>query len=218
MPVTSDPTRQRAACASRAAFCSRIPARELSAQLWLRDADGAVFDLDPARLSAKVSGGRLAREIEQLAPGLYRLVFSSPAPALDDTLRVDVRVDARSWLAAELPVVGDVERRGDSLGGGCSASARTSARRATPGVAGLALLVLLLAARLRAIPRALRAVLDLGEIHREAVRLEGLVIGVDRMGEVHAAHADADDQEGAGVLVVDDGALGGGAALDVGRS
>jgi hypothetical protein len=125
------------------------PARQLSAQLWLRAADGAVFDLDPTRLSVKLSGGRLARELERLAPGLYQFAVSSPAPALDDTLRVDLRVDGRSWLAAELPVLGDIERRGDSLGGGCSASARTSSR-ATHGVAGLALLLLLMAARLRA--------------------------------------------------------------------
>jgi hypothetical protein len=133
-------------------FLLADPARELSAQLWLRDADGGIFDLEPARLGATVSGGRLAREIERLAPGLYRLAFWSPAPALDDTLRVDVRVDGRSWLGAELPVVGDVERRAASLGGGCSASARGSSRRAAHGAAGLAPLLLLMAARFRAHP------------------------------------------------------------------
>ena len=107
----------------------------------------------------KVSGGRLAREIERLAPGLYRLAFVSPAPALDDMLRVDLRVDGRSWLGAQLPVVGDVERRGESVGGGCSASAATSARRARPSAAGLALLVLLSTARLRALRRSLRRAL-----------------------------------------------------------
>jgi subtilisin family serine protease len=141
------------AAESRLRFASDVllsdPARQLSAQLWLRAADGAVFDLDPARLSVKLSGGRLARELGRLAPGLYQFAVSSPAPALDATLRVDLRVDGRSWLAAELPVLGDVERRGDSLGGGCSASARTSGPT-THGVAGLALLLSLMAARLRA--------------------------------------------------------------------
>jgi subtilisin family serine protease len=131
-------------------FLLADPARELSAQLWLRDAAGQVFDADPARLSARVTGGVLARELERLAPGLYRLSLTSPSPALAETLRVQLRIDGRSWLEGELPVLGAVERRGDSLAGGCSASAVGLQAGYAHGAAGLALLVLLLGARGRA--------------------------------------------------------------------
>ena len=147
------------AAQSRLRFASGVlladPARELAAQLWLRDTAGQVFDADPARLSLRVTGGVLVRDLERLAPGLYGLALSSPSPALADTLHVEVRVDGRSWLRAQLPVLGAVERCGDSVGGGCSTTAVSAARTGEPtalarAAGGLALLGLLVAVRGRA--------------------------------------------------------------------
>ncbi|MEO8181635.1 MAG: S8 family serine peptidase [Deltaproteobacteria bacterium] len=133
------------------AFLLADPARELSAQLWLRSAKGELLDPEPARLSAHVEGAELARDLEREAPGLYRLALTSRAPAVADTARVELRIDGRPWLGAELPVQGAVEARGASVGGGCSASAvGDRATWSANSCAGLALLGLLVCARRRA--------------------------------------------------------------------
>jgi len=137
------------------AFLLADPARELSAQLWLRSAEGELLDPAPARLSAHVQGAELARDLEREAPGLYHLALTSRAPAVADSARVEIRIDGRRWLSAELPVQGAVQARGASLGGGCSATPSVALRRGLSSgparsCAGLALLVLLGCARGRA--------------------------------------------------------------------
>lgn len=155
-----DATQSRLRFAS--GFLLADPARELSAQLWLRGARGEPFDLEPARLTVHVAGAELARDLERAAPGLYRLALSSRAPAVADTASVELRIDGRRWLSAELPVLGAVEPRGASVAGGCSASPPVAARRGTSpvqagGSGGLALLGLLVCARRRAQQRLARS-------------------------------------------------------------
>lgn len=127
------------------------PERQLAARLWLRDAGGRISDHDPARLSLHVSGARVAQPLAHLAPGLFGFALSSPAPALAERAHVEVRFDERTLLTGELPVLGPVERRAATAGGGCGLLVEgvgAASRHSSPGVPAV-LLALLVALRHR---------------------------------------------------------------------
>jgi hypothetical protein len=127
------------------------PQRQLAGRIWLRDEAAQISDHDVARLSLHVRGARVAQPLEPLAPGLFGFALSSPLPALAERAQIELRFDDDVLLAAELPVLGPVERRATAAGGGCTMSQRglgTVARRASPGVPAV-LLALLLTLRRR---------------------------------------------------------------------
>jgi hypothetical protein len=108
-----DPERSRLRFAG-----SLMPAdadRTLAARLWLRDAQGGVFDAAVERVSARVEHGELRSDVERLGPGLYGVRVAAAPRA--ETLRLELRLDERPFLSGQLPVVGSEPPRPPSDGG-----------------------------------------------------------------------------------------------------
>jgi hypothetical protein len=115
-------------------YAVRDAARSLSALLWLRDAEGGVFDLSLDRLRLEVENGVLAQGLTRVAPGLYALRVGATPDSADAELRITVLIDERPFITHELPIdsTGRTARPGSD--GGCSAVA--PARFYSPGVPG----------------------------------------------------------------------------------
>jgi hypothetical protein len=149
------PARERSRLRFAAEALVSDPERQLAARIWLRDASARLSDPDLARLALHVTGARLAQPLERLGPGLFGFSLTSPAPALADRARVELRLDERPLLSAELPVLGEVERRATTAGGGCNlrgVGVGAATRHASPGVPAV-LLALLVASRRRPRPQ-----------------------------------------------------------------
>jgi hypothetical protein len=108
-----DPERSRLRFAG--AFVPVDGDRALTARLWLRDAQGGVFDAAVERVSARVERGELRSGVERLGPGLYGVRVAAASRAA--TLRLEVRLDERPFLSAELPSVGTEPPRPSSDSG-----------------------------------------------------------------------------------------------------
>jgi subtilisin family serine protease len=126
------------------------PERPFELLLQLRDGAGRpVPGIDGRRLRLELSGGVLAAELEQAAPGLYRgSVAAAAGPAL---LRVDVFLDETPLLSGSLPI--EPTPASPDADRGCSLSGpgeRASALRRA-GAWWLAGLVALAARRRRSI-------------------------------------------------------------------
>jgi subtilisin family serine protease len=98
---SAEQSRLRAAAASVVADATR----SLSALLWLKDANGSVFDAGVERLRVIVSGGALRSNPVRVAPGLYEFAVAAlpPAPL---SMSVDVVVDDEPLLSLALPIDG----------------------------------------------------------------------------------------------------------------
>jgi subtilisin family serine protease len=99
------------------------PGRSIAVLLWLRDAEGAVFDAALARVRATASGGQISQALARVGPGLYELRVAALAGA--ESLSVEVFVDEQLFLTHRLPV--DSPGEGRSTDGGCTFAARPAA-------------------------------------------------------------------------------------------
>jgi subtilisin family serine protease len=135
-----------------AGYAVRDEARSLGALLWLRDAEGNVFDLGLERLRVEVASGVLAQGLERVAPGLYGLRVGATPDSVEDALRITVLIDDRPFLTRDLPIdaAGLVRRPGAE--GGCSVlgPASSFAPGAPGGVWAISLVLALRAGRRRA--------------------------------------------------------------------
>ncbi|MEY2930238.1 MAG: hypothetical protein RL033_987 [Pseudomonadota bacterium] len=159
LPAAPDPAHSRLRFASESLVSD--PERQLAARIWLRDVDGENVDYDPERLSLHVSGARVAQPLERLAPGLFGFALTSPVPALAAHARIELRYDDRALLTGELPVLGTVEPRGTTVGGGCHLGRGGLGSATRPASSGVpAVLLALLVASLRRKRAQLRSRLD----------------------------------------------------------
>jgi hypothetical protein len=84
------------------------PARSMAALLWLRDAEGAVFDAALSRVSATVSGGQISQSLGRVGAGLYELRVTALPGAR--SLAIEVFVDDEPFLTHRVPVESSSER------------------------------------------------------------------------------------------------------------
>lgn len=111
----------------RAAASSVVPdpARSLAVLLWLRDAEGAVFDAELPRIRVSATGGQITEIPERVAPGLYELrVAAAPGAS---SLRLEAFIDEQRLLSHELPV--DSPSPGRARNEGCSSAGNGSGSR-----------------------------------------------------------------------------------------
>jgi subtilisin family serine protease len=144
-----------------AGYAVRDAARSLGALLWLRDAEGRVFDLGLERLRVEVESGVLAQGLERVAPGLYGLRVGATPDSPEAALRISVLIDERPFMTQELPIdaSGRTPRPGSE--GGCSVVAPAPFfGRGVPGGIWAMSLVLALFARQRPAAARLRAPRD----------------------------------------------------------
>jgi hypothetical protein len=131
-------------------YAVRDAARSLGALLWLRDAEGGVFDLSLDRLRVEVESGVLAQGLTRVAPGLYGLRVGATPDSAGAALRIEVLIDERPFITHELPIdaAGRTARPGSE--GGCSVVAPVPCSgRGVPGGLWAMSLVLALLARTR---------------------------------------------------------------------
>jgi subtilisin family serine protease len=140
-----EPARSRLRVA--ADYAVRDAARSLGALLWLRDAEGGVFDLSLDRLRVEVESGVLAQGLTRVAPGLYGLRVGATPDSAGAALRIKVLIDERPFITHELPIdaAGRTARPGSE--GGCSvvAPAPCSGRGVPGGLWAMSLVLALLA-------------------------------------------------------------------------
>jgi len=126
------------------AFAVPDSTRSLATLIWLRDADGVVFDAAPERLRVEVVGAEVSQLLRRVGPGLYE-VWISAAPG-SESVQIEAFVDDESFLTRQIPI--DVPRRVDdsSRDEGCSASGGATPSVGRSDSARFGLLALALAA------------------------------------------------------------------------
>lgn len=122
----------------RLADARAVASRPLAALLWLRDANGDVFDAASERVAVHPSGGELRAGVTRIAPGLYEFTLAAASPA-PPALSIEVVVDGERLLAVELPVDGGREARGRSHDSGCGVARRPDLARGSGALLALAL-------------------------------------------------------------------------------
>lgn len=91
------------------------PARSIAALLWLRDAEGAVFDAALSRIGATASGGQIIQSLTRVGPGLYELRVAALPGA--ERLSLEVFIDDQRFLTHQVPIESSSEPGGSSDGG-----------------------------------------------------------------------------------------------------
>lgn len=100
-------------------------ARSVAVLLWLRDAEGAVFDAALSRVRATSGGGQINQPLARVGPGLYELRLTALPGAR--SLRVEVSVDDEPFLTLQAPIEVSNEQ-GGSRDSGCSSVALPAGR------------------------------------------------------------------------------------------
>jgi subtilisin family serine protease len=116
------------------------PSRSTAALLWLRDAEGAVFDAALSRVRATVSGGQISQALDRVGAGLYELRVAALPGA--KSLAIEVFVDDQLFITHQVPVESSREP-GGSNEGGCSTVAVPPASGHFAWAEGLVALALL---------------------------------------------------------------------------
>jgi subtilisin family serine protease len=141
------PSAERSRLRAAAGSVVADAAHSLSALLWLKDEEGAVFDAAVERLRVSVSGGALRSNAVRVAPGLYEFAVTALPPA-PPSMSIDVAVDDEPLLSLALPIAGGAASVSSGTDdGGCQLAPRARSRADVS--CALAMFVALLAALCR---------------------------------------------------------------------